>query len=100
MNRGYESECDHGDTWYGFESSAAIGAIYTTFKGSGVATLSYGGCHGGSANYVRVFLNGKVISEVTGHNRKDVTFDYSVGDKLMITEYGIWKFYSLSLDCN
>ena len=64
LNSHYDSDCDSGDTWYGFTAGEPLGAIYTTFKGSGTATLSYGACHGGSANWVRVSLNGKIISEV------------------------------------
>ena len=100
LNRSHEKECDSGDTWYGFASSAPVGAIYTTFKGSGTAALSYGSCEGYSSRYVKVFLNDKEISEVTGRARKDVIFDYEVGDKLTISEHGIWKLYSFSLDCN
>ena len=89
LNTSYEAECDAGDTWYGYGSSGAIGAIYATFKGFGTATLSFGNCFNGGS--VKVFLNDKIISEVLLKGIKEVTFEYSIGDKLTITEYGIWK---------
>ena len=100
LNSHYVAECDGGDTWYGYESSAPIGAIYTTFKGTGTADLSFGNCL--NAGSVKVFLNDNVISEASPLGRNDVTFDYSPGDKLTIAEYGgvIWKLYSLNLNCN
>ena len=103
MNRGYESQCDSDDTWYGWASNqkgSNSGAISTTFQGEGTATLSFGNCLNQAR--VKVFLNDKMISEIPNLGTKDVSFDYSVGDKLTIIEDAtIWKLYSLSLiNCN
>ena len=101
LNYGYESACDTGDTWYGYGGS--VGALYATFQGFGTATLTFGQClvSYGSVK-VKVFLNEKILSEVTFTGIKEVTFEYSIGDKLTIAEYGIsiWKLYSLTLNCN
>ena len=95
----YRSTCDFGKTWYGFIGGDPVGSIWTTFQGTGTATLSFGNCiaHG----TVKVFLNEKEIAEATLLQRKEISFDYSVGDVLKIGEYdtAIWKLYSFSVQC-
>ena len=100
LNFKYESLCDAGDTWYGYVGgSTPIGSIYATFQGFGTATLSFGNCL--NQGSVKVFLNEKLISEVRLKGIKEVTFEYSIGDRLTISEYAtIWKLYSLTLNCN
>ena len=100
MNRDYHSQCDQGDTWYGWVPYASRGAVNTTFQGEGAAILSFGNCL--NQGRVRVFLNDEMIGEIPNLGTKDVFFEYSVGDKLMIIEYEtIWKLYSLRLtNCN
>ena len=100
MNRDYHSQCDQGDTWYGWVPYANRGAVNTTFQGEGAAILSFGNCL--NQGRLRVFLNDEMISEIPNLGTKDVSFEYSVGDKLMIIEYEtIWKLYSLRLsNCN
>ena len=100
MNYGYESYCDTGNTWYGYGGS--VGALYATFQGFGTATLTFGQCFPNGNVKVKVFLNEKIISEVTFDGIKEVTFEYSIGDNLTIAEYGIsiLELYSLTLNCN
>ena len=100
LNTGFESTCDDGNTWYGFTSGEPVGSIWTTFQGTGNGTLSFGNCFGNAFGNVKVFLNEKVIAEATSKQRKEISFDYSVGDVLKIGEYhAIWKLYSFSAQC-
>ena len=101
LNRNWENDCATGETWYGYTGGDSVGAIYTTFQGVGEAYLSYGCCY--QIGIVKVLLNGKIISEASNFQRKDVEFRYETGDELTIAEYktSIWKLYSLSLfNCN
>ena len=45
LNDLYEKNCDTEDTWYGFIGNVGVGAIFTTFQGTGRAYLSFGNCH-------------------------------------------------------
>ena len=94
----YRSTCDFGNTWYGYIGGSNVGSIWTTFQGAGTATLSFGNCYNGGS--VKVFLNEKAIAEAIPLQRKEISFDYSVGDVLKIKEYSaIWKLYSFSVQC-
>ena len=88
-----------GDTgWYGF-THPGTGKVSATFAGTGTATLDYGNCYtGGSTN---TFLNDSLI-DVAGNNTpsKQITFDFSPGDVLVIVEAGgIIKLNSLTIQC-
>ena len=98
LNDGY-GKCNFGNTWNGYISGDPVGTIWTTFNGNGSGTLSFGNCSSGGN--VKVFLNNNAIAEATGSQRKEVVFDYSVGDVLKIGEYNtaIWKLYSFSVQC-
>lgn len=98
LNNDYEP-CEYGNTWYGYNSGGPVGSIWTTFEGNGNGTLSFGNCY--SRGNVKVFLNENNIAEATSSQRKEVVFDYSVGDVLKISEYNwaIWKLYSFSVQC-
>ena len=89
-----------GKYLYGWLPNGPVGSIWTTFQGTGTGTLSFGNCHKGGN--VKVFLKEKSIAEATSLQRKEIFFDYSVGDILKIREYNtaIWKFYSFSVQCN
>ena len=95
----FKNQCDLGNTWYGYNSGNTVGAIWTTFQGNGTGNLSFGNCY--SHGKVKVFLNENSIAEATPSQRKDISFDYSVGDVLKISEFntGIWKLYSFSVKC-
>ena len=100
LNDLYEKNCDTEDTWYGFIGNVGVGAIFTTFQGAGRAYLSFGNCH--VSGSVKMYLNGEFFSVALPLQKKNVAFDFSVGDKLVIAEHeqSIWKLYSLSLNCN
>ena len=99
LSTGAESSCGIGNTWYGWIGGSPVGSVWTVFQGFGTGTLSFGNCH--SHGNVKVFLNKKAIAEATPLQRKEISFDYSVGDVLKMGEYdtAIWKFYSFSVQC-
>ena len=96
----FKSQCGLGNTWYGYNGGTTVGTIWTTFQESGTGNLSFGNCFTGGS--VKVFLNENAIAEATPSQRKEVSFQYSVGDVLKIGEYNtaVWKLYSFSVQCN
>ena len=99
QNTGGDDMCRSTNTWYGFTSGSGIASIATTFKGKGEATLSFGNCH--SIGYVRATLNGNSIGQANAGERKDVSFEYSIGDVLKIEEVNtaIIKIWSIAFKC-
>ena len=96
MNKGYEDLCDKENTWYGWNPGQQVGAMYFIFQKVGTAYFSFENCYSGGS--VEVFLNEQAISEASSSERKNITFDYSIGDKLTIAEVmTIWKLHSLKL---
>ena len=97
MNSKYRSRC--GDkTWYGYNYGFSVGSAQASFEGTGAAKLSYRNCY--QKGQVIVYLNNQEISRATAYeSKKEVTFNYSKGDTLLIKEVniGIIKLNSLDL---
>ena len=97
MNSKYRSRC--GDkTWYGYNYGLSVGSAQASFEGTGTAKLSYGNCY--QRGQVIVYLNNEEISRAAAYESiKEVTFNYSKGDILLINEVnvGIIKLNSLDL---
>ena len=96
----YIEQCG-SDTWFGYSYGYAIGSAKATFVGQGEATLTFGNCY--HSGQVLVYLNDKKIAHanalVLG---KEVTFNYSRRDDLMIKEVNtaIIKLNSLRIRSN
>ena len=60
----YDRSCGT-DTWFGFTFNKPVGAISTTLKGTGTATLRFGDCCNdcGGDQLVKVYLNGRLLAE-------------------------------------
>ena len=71
-------------TWYGWSANEAVGSVEIRAGRSGVANLNYGNCW--TTGVVNVFLNDELISSAEEKVHKDVTFSYSAGDILKLTE--------------
>ena len=96
----YSETCNHR-TFYGYKLNHRVGKVSATFKGFGNATLNFGNCY--KAGYVAVSLNGHEIAKALANiNKKEVQFEYSKGDILLIEEVNIAivKLNSLTLSCN
>ena len=97
MNSKYRSRCGD-ETWYGYNYGYSVGSAQASFEGTGTAKLSYGNCY--QKGQVLVYLNNEEISRATAsESKKEVTFNYSKGDTLLIKEVniGIIKLNSLDL---
>ena len=84
--------------WYGWSANEAVGSVQIrSGDKSGVANLNYGNCW--TAGVVNVFLNDELISSAEENVKdKDVTFSYSAGDILKLTEEsGTIRINSLEL---
>ena len=97
MTKSYSRKCGM-ESWYGYNRGTAVGSVETTFQGTGKATLNFGNCY--RTGRVIVYLNDKEISRANRNTpRKEVEFEYSKGDVLLIEEVrvGIIKLNSLEL---
>ena len=94
----HRANCDADNTLSGWAPKTPVGAIYTTFQGTGTAVLSFGNCF--SQGTVKALLNGNIICEAMPGEKKEVSFDYSVGNELVIVEYGasVWKLHSITVE--
>ena len=90
------------ETWFGWSSGTSVGAISAIFKGSGVATLTFGNCWGSATGDVIAYLNSNIIGNARHGQNITVTFDFSRGDILTLAEYNtaIIKLYNLEINCN
>ena len=98
MPNDMSSSCGE-NTWYGFKYPG-IGNITATFGGWGTATLDYGNCH--MAGQTNVFVNDILLDTAKKDTpSKQVEFDFSPGDLILINEVdeGIIKLTSLTLKC-
>ena len=99
----YAWYCARPISFWGFKYYRAIGFVEATFNGSGRATLDFGNCYD-KGGVVKVYLNAVVIGEAeTLELSKVISFNYSKGDVLNITEEfkrngGIIKINSLKLE--
>ena len=97
MTKAYSRKCGM-ESWFGYDRGRAVGSVETTFQGTGKATLNFGNCY--RTGRVIVYLNDKEISRANRNTpRKEVEFEYSKGDVLLIEEVrvGIIKLNSLEL---
>ena len=91
------------NSFWGYKYHSAIGFVEATFKGSGRATLDFGNCYD-QGGVVKVYLNADEIGEAAESEfSKVISFNYSRGDVLNITEEykgegGIIKINSLKLE--
>ena len=75
-------------TWYGYNYAFSIGSIQASFEGTGTAKLRYGNCY--MSGQVIVYLNGEEISRAEAYDTmKEVIFNYSKGDNLLLKEVNI-----------
>ena len=75
-------------TWYGYNYAFSVGSIQASFEGTGTAKLRYGNCY--MSGQVIVYLNGKEISRAEAYDTmKEVIFNYSKGDTLLLKEVNI-----------
>ena len=98
MNIRYRKACG-GETWYGY-SSAGAGSVKIDLAASGIANLNYGNCN--TAGVVSVSLNDKLISSANANvNNKVISFRFSKGDILKLTEEGfaIIKLNAIEIKC-
>jgi len=99
----YAWYCARPISFWGFKYYRAIGFVEATFNGSGRATLDFGNCYD-KGGVVKVYLNAVVIGEAEKLElSKIISFNYSKGDVLNITEEfkgngGIIKINSLKLE--
>ena len=96
----YMEQCGN-DTWFGYSYLDDIGYVKATFVGQGEATLTFGNCY--HSGQVLVYLNDKKISHANALVlQKEVTFNYSKRDDLMIKEVNtaIIKLNSLRIRSN
>ena len=84
----YKNQCGMNKTWFGYTYGYPVGSVKTTFLGNGKAVLNYGNCY--YKGQVKVLLNKKQISSANGNViNKEVTFNYSKGDTLIIKEVNV-----------
>ena len=102
---GFALYCVLTDSFWGYNLDTT-GFVEATFNGSGRATIDFGNCYD-KGGVVKVYLNAVVIGEAEKLElSKVISFNYSRGDVLNITEEfkrngGIIKINSLKLeDCD
>ena len=99
QDNGYAGGCGGYNTFWGYDHGSPVGYVEAIFKGSGIATLSFGNCYIGGIT--KVYLNGHVISSAGPYQSSVVSrFNYKRGDYLKIAEenMGIIKINSLKLE--
>ena len=99
FNSNYEGKCGT-QTWFGWWGGSPVGAISSTLKGSGMATLVFGNCN--SVGYVSAYLNDKVVGKAKASIKKmTVAFDFSKGDVLTVAEFetSIIKLNAIAFKC-
>ena len=96
--RGHDNRCKT-DTWYGY-TDPGDGSLQILLKGSGHAFLNFGNCHTHTTGKVKVFLNEEELEVARFGETKAVSFPFSNGYILKITETNaIIKLNSLELKC-
>ena len=91
--------CGGYNTFWGYDYGSPVGYVEAIFKGSGIATLSFGNCYIGGIT--KVYLNGQAISSAGPYQSSMVArFNYKIGDFLTIAEedHGIILINSLKLE--
>ena len=92
------------ETWYGWGHSGAIGSASKTLKGEGSGIVVYGNCYeenqDAPKNWVKVYLNGVLISQASSGEVKEISFDYKENDVIKFEEgFAIIKIHQMGLDC-
>ena len=97
-NQQYDSQCGT-KTWFGWRGGYSKGSISTTFKGFGWATLTFSNCY--QRGYVDAYLNNDVIGNAQSFHNTTVTFEFSKGNVLTLTEsnVAIIKLHELKFNC-
>ena len=84
----FNQQCSNA-TWFGFKWGPWVGTVSAVFHGLGDATLSFGNCGKSANGLILVSLNNNQIgSAVANTPKKEITFEYSAGDILLIREGG------------
>ena len=100
----YAMFCAVPHTFWGYKFHSAVGFVEATFQGAGRAILNFGNCYD-HAGVVKVFLNTEEVGVAAPLElSKVISFNYSKGDVLNITEErkgisgGIIKINALKLE--
>ena len=84
------------DTFWGWASVGTVGTASVVLKGDGTGTLGFGNCFTGGN--VKVYLNDQLLKTAGTQQFPSITFSFSEGDVLRITEdFAIMQLNSLEL---